>query len=189
VSSTATAPPASAEGDIAASAPPAATTPAAPPAVAPPEADAEIAVAAASAPASAAVAVADPPAGTLDLSTVTEVWPAVLDTIRERHALLGTVLREARPVEVADRQVTLAFEPSQTFLRRKAEDATCRELVQEAFRSLLGVAPRLEFELRERDEGAEAGVAPALTEEEWVARFKQEFDAEEIVPDDGEDQT
>jgi DNA polymerase-3 subunit gamma/tau len=138
--------------------------------------------------ASGAVAVAEAPAGTLDLATVGELWPAVLDTVRERHAMLGTVLAAARPVAVADRAVTLAFDPSQTFLRRKAEDPACRELVQEAFRALLGVSPRLEFELRDRSEEENGAGAPALSEDEWVSRFKQAFDAEEIVPEDGEDQ-
>jgi DNA polymerase-3 subunit gamma/tau len=167
---------------------PAAAAPPEPPAAAPaPVAPPEAAPDPAAVAPNGAVAVAELPAGPLDLTTVGEIWPAVLDTVRERHAMLGTVLAEARPVAVADRAVTLAFDPSQTFLRRKAEDAACRELVQDAFRSLLGVSPRLEFELRERGEDEEGAAPVTLTEEEWVARFKQEFDAEEIVPDDGED--
>ncbi|MBI5106738.1 MAG: hypothetical protein HZB46_17450, partial [Solirubrobacterales bacterium] len=132
-------------------------------------------------PAPTAVALAEP-LGELDLATVGEYWPAVLDTIKERHGMLGAVLVEARPVEVRDRGVIFAFDPSQGFLRKKADDATCRQLVQDAFRELLGVSPRVEYEPRERAT-EEEGAPPVLTEDQWVARFKQEFDAEEIVPD------
>jgi len=177
-----------AAGGGAPAAPAAAPAAAPPPATAPPEPtpDAPAAPDAPSAaepePVEAAVAVAEV---SLDLPGVVELWPAILDTVRERHAMLGTVLAEARPVAVVDREVTFAFDPSQTFLRRKAEDATCRELLQEAFRTLVGVAPRVAYELRERG-AAEVAEAPVLTEDEWIARLKQEFDAEEIVPDQEE---
>jgi hypothetical protein len=47
------------------------------------------------------------------------------------------------------------------------------------------VQPRLTFELRDPDAlpaAPHAEVAPA-SEEEWIARIKSEFDAEEIVPE------
>ena len=80
----------------------------------------------------APAAVAAPPAGSLDLATVAEYWPLVLATVKERHALLGSVLNESRPVAVQKGRIILAFDPSHAFLRKKADNADCRELIQEA---------------------------------------------------------
>ena len=59
--------------------------------------------------------------------------------------------------------------------------------VNEALRAVTGNAPALAYELRELEEQVAGGdgptVVPGLTEEEWVARFVTEFDAEEIVPE------
>jgi hypothetical protein len=49
---------------------------------------------------------------------------------------------------------------------------------------------RLELEVQAvAAEGAGGGAAPPLTEEEWVARFVTEFDAEEIVPESPPEET
>jgi hypothetical protein len=56
-----------------------------------------------------------------------------------------------------------------------------RATVDDALRGLAGSSLRVVFELRERDESSEA---KPPSEDELVARFKTEFDAEEIVPDD-----
>jgi DNA polymerase-3 subunit gamma/tau len=125
------------------------------------------------------------PAGPLDLTTVQEHWPAILASVKEQHGILGAALDEAWPVEAADRGVTLAFDPSKAFYRRKAEDAACRKIVQETFRAVLGTTPRLDYVTRE----ATALVEDSMSEGDLVARFKQEFDAEEIVPDQTEEQS
>jgi hypothetical protein len=84
----------------------------------------------------------------------------------------------------------LAFPPSAAFFKRKAEGEECRRLVGGALRTLAGVALKPVYELREptADEPAVAGaVTTTLTDDELVARFVAEFEAEELIdePEEG----
>jgi DNA polymerase-3 subunit gamma/tau len=116
-----------------------------------------------------------------DLDSVRTLWPAVLDAVRVDNGLLAACLAEAHPVEVRGREVVVAFAEHDTFNRKMADGREHRAAVDEALRGLAGSALRVVFELREREPAAE--VQPP-SEDELVARFKTEFDAEEIVPDD-----
>ena len=117
------------------------------------------------------------------------MWPAVLDHLKTTNVLCASVLAESRPVALQAGELTVAFPPGSEFLRRKADSNSYRECVLEALRAVTGQAPTLAYELRELEEqvagtGADGGSAsPALTEDEWVARFVTEFDAEEILPE------
>ena len=59
-------------------------------------------------------------------------------------------------------------------------------MVAEAVRSLVGRSFRVSYELREAEEDCAPSV-PQLSDEEVVERFKTEFEAEEIVPDETEE--
>ena len=104
--------------------------------------------------------------------------------MRGENGLLGAVICEARPVAVDGEDLTLAFAPSAQFLKKKAEDPAYRAAVGEALRAIAGGRWRLSYELREELDSEERPSSPQHSEEEWVARFMQEFDAEEI---DGEE--
>jgi hypothetical protein len=125
------------------------------------------------------------PTAQLDLGGFLELWPAVLSTIGD--ARLGACLSEARPVELNGQHLTLAFGKSGGFLRRQAEDTASRETLIEAIRTITGLQARLTFELRDVAETTEEEAA-GPSDEEWVQRFKDEFAAEEIIPDDEEQQ-
>ncbi len=116
-----------------------------------------------------------------DLDSVRTLWPAVLDAVRVDNGLLAACLAEAHPVEVRGREVVVAFAEHDTFNRKMADGREHRAAVDEALRDLAGSALRVVFELRELEQASE--VQPP-SEDELVARFKTEFDAEEIVPDD-----
>jgi DNA polymerase-3 subunit gamma/tau len=116
-----------------------------------------------------------------DLDSVRTLWPAVLDAVRVDNGLLAACLAEAHPVEVRGREVVVAFAEHDTFNRKMADGREHRAAVDEALRDLAGSALRVVFELRELEQAAE--VQPP-SEDELVTRFKTEFDAEEIVPDD-----
>jgi len=123
----------------------------------------------------------DPPApAARDLETVCSLWPAVVDLVRGEHALLGALIEEARPVAVDGEDLTLAFASTAQFLKKKAEDPANRTAVGEALSSLTGERWRLSYELREELAEGMAGEPTERSEEEWVARFMREFDAEEI---------
>jgi DNA polymerase-3 subunit gamma/tau len=172
-------PPATAPVEAAAPEP----TPPAPPATAPSEAAAPEPAASAPVQAAApeskssATALAEDP----DLDAVRTLWPAVLDAVRADNGLLAACLAEAHPVEVRGSEVVVAFAEHDTFNRKMADGREHRATVDDALRDLAGSSLRVVFELRELEERSE--VKPP-SEDELVARFKTEFDAEEIVPDD-----
>jgi hypothetical protein len=128
-----------------------------------------------------------------DLDGLRDVWPAVLDHLKTTNMLCASILAESRPVALQAGELTVAFPPGSEFLRRRADSEAYRACVIEALRAVTGQAPTLAYELRELEEGLAAtgggdgvgaGAVPrALTEDEWVARFVTEFDAEEIIPE------
>jgi DNA polymerase-3 subunit gamma/tau len=136
----------------------------------------------------------DVPLQTRGLEGVAALWPAVVDLVREENALLGALIAEARPVAARGEDLTLAFSASAQFLKKKAEDPGNRMTVGEALHAVTGARWRLSYELREQP-GEEAGDGSERGEEDWVRRFIEEFDAEEIGGDwvslstsDGEDE-
>ena len=149
-------------------APAAAPEPPAPPAAREPEPTAQpTAVVAASAdvdgaPAVTAVAVVEADgtvsepvvaiSGDLDLDSVTELWPAVLDDLRERRPMLHAALEHARPSALEDNELTIAWAQSADFYRRKAEEPACREQIADAIRTVTGSSLRLAYALADEHE-------------------------------------
>jgi DNA polymerase III subunit gamma/tau len=121
-----------------------------------------------------------------DIESVYALWPAVVDLVRSEHALLGAVIGEARPVEVDGEELTLAYPFSAEFYKKKAEDPANRAAVGEALGALAGGRWRLRYELRDTPEPAAGEVRGGRSEDEWVARFIDEFDAEELTDDGSE---
>ncbi|HEV7943770.1 MAG TPA: DNA polymerase III subunit gamma/tau [Solirubrobacteraceae bacterium] len=128
-------------------------------------------------PAPAATAVAN----ATDPEAMRELWPAVVDLVRSSHALLGAVIEEATPVAVHEGELTLAFAPSSSFKKKKAEDSANRAAVSEAIASLTGQRLRIRYELRqELEQDGGAGGGDERAEEELFRRLIAEFDAEEL---------
>ena len=115
-----------------------------------------------------------------DLESVSTLWPAVIDLVRGENALLGALLAEARPIAVDGEDLTLAFASTAQFLKKKAEDPANRVTVGEALRAITGTRWRLSYVLSEEASDESAPAPDGRSEEDWVARFMQEFDAEEI---------
>jgi hypothetical protein len=84
-------------------------------------------------------------------------------------------------VAVDGEDVTLAFASTAQFLKKKAEDPANRMAVGEALRAIMGGRWRLSYELRDELVSEDGPVASEQSEEEWVARFMREFDAQEIA--------
>ncbi|HLL91644.1 MAG TPA: hypothetical protein VK252_01800, partial [Solirubrobacteraceae bacterium] len=122
--------------------------------------------------------VVEPPA---DLQALIDLWPAVVELVRGEHALLGALIAEARPVAVDGEDLTVAFAPTAQFLKKKAEDPANRAAVSEGLAAVAGGRWRLSYELRDEPEGVDDRAQPREhSEQEWVARFMREFDAEEV---------
>jgi hypothetical protein len=112
------------------------------------------------------------------LESLAELWPAVVEIVRGENALLGALIAEARPVSVAGEELTVAF--GSPFLKKKAEDPANRMMVGEALRVITTTRWRLIYELREDLPTHAADGAEEHSEERRLARFMEEFDAEEV---------
>jgi DNA polymerase-3 subunit gamma/tau len=126
-------------------------------------------------------------AGELDLAALRELWPAVVDAVRSENGLLGAALEKAQPVEVADGEATFAFAREESFFKGTAERDEHRQRVAETVRSLAGTPLRPRYELRElaAEELPAAVGAIAPSDDDLVDRFVAEFDAEELIDDEG----
>jgi DNA polymerase III subunit gamma/tau len=117
-----------------------------------------------------------------DLESMRAAWPAVVDVVRAGNGLLGALIADARPAAVDGEDLTVAFASTAAFLKKKAEHPDNRAIVTEALGQVTGGRWRLSYELLEvDDQAASEQVTP--TEEEWVRRFMEEFDAEELFGD------
>jgi DNA polymerase III subunit gamma/tau len=120
-----------------------------------------------------------------DLERLQEVWPAVVEQVRESGSeLLSHVLATARPVGVDAKEAVLkiGFPASAAFNKRKAETAEARDRFAEAVRTVVGERLLPVYVLLEGDEAEAAEDAPPLSEEELIARLQEEFGAEEVDP-------
>jgi DNA polymerase III subunit gamma/tau len=157
---------------------PAGAEPAPPLEPAPPPASA-----AATEPAASALPPAAAQVRTDDIEALSALWPAVVELVGAENKMLSTMLAQARPVAVGEGELRVAFASEASFLKRKADDHAHRATVTEALRELTGDQRlRVAYELRDELPPAVAGAeaqAPR-SEEEWVARFMEEFDAEEL---------
>ncbi len=128
---------------------------------------------------------AERPPASPDLQDAARLWPAVVEQVKERNAMLAALLADARPVAVSERELTLAFPSGADFLKRKAEQDEHRRATVDALKAVSGRALGLRYELRDSDdeEGGQDG-ATGLSGEELVRRFVEEFDAEEILDEE-----
>jgi DNA polymerase-3 subunit gamma/tau len=127
---------------------------------------------------SVAVAIA-PADGDLDVDHLRELWPAVLEQLG--GGPMGAFLAEAMPVGMDGETLTVAFSESAALFLRQADRPANREAVAAAVRAVTGRALRLAYELRSDDElDLEAEGPEAISEEELIARFIDEFDAQEL---------
>jgi DNA polymerase III subunit gamma/tau len=99
--------------------------------------------------------------------------------VREQNSMLAALLDGANPIALARDELTVAFSESRAFLKRKAEDAPNREALAGAIQTVSGHVVRLAYELRP-DESDAPAPSPKLSDDELVAEFLAEFDAEEL---------
>ena len=149
-----------------------AATPATPPVDDSPETEPEAAVATA----------------TVEIERVVELWPAVVEHVRDTgSAMLSTLFDEARPLAIDEERSVLriGFPSSAKFNKKKAEAAPNIERMTEAIGIVIGTPMRPVYELIEGDEPAATPVAEnELSEDEKIDLIKDNFDATEVVPDE-----
>src|SRR5919107_1890982 len=111
---------------------------------------------------------------------MTELWPAVLADVQERHPMLHALMENARPSALQSGELTLSWAESAAFSKRRAEDPACREQIAAAIRNVTGSSLRLAYALAEDGAAAAEHAVPELSDDELVDAFMREFDAEEL---------
>jgi DNA polymerase III subunit gamma/tau len=123
------------------------------------------------------------PVVSVDVDRLREVWPAVIDQVRQSGAeVLSHVLEAARPVAVDIEHAVLevGFPSSAAFNKRKAEAAEARDRFAEAVRTVVGERLRPVYVLLDGEDSGGPSSAQELDEEELVELLRDEFGAEEV---------
>jgi DNA polymerase-3 subunit gamma/tau len=117
------------------------------------------------------------------------LWPAVLDRVRtlQGGAMLAALLAEAQPSTREGGGLVVTYPQSAAFSKRKVESQANRDRVVEALRQVTGQALAIRFELSDEQGGGAGSGLSALSEEEVIERFKQIFDAEDVLEDTSTD--
>lgn len=120
----------------------------------------------------------EPPS--LAFEQLQEAWQrSVLPAVQERSIPAESVLREARPVALADDELTLEFPAEAEFHRRLAEDPKNATVLREALYQVTGRKLGVLFVLGDKREDEPEEHAPP-SEDDLVALFKETFDAREV---------
>jgi DNA polymerase-3 subunit gamma/tau len=124
----------------------------------------------------------------IDIERVVQVWPAVVDHLRDSgSAMLSTLFDEAKPLGIDEERSVLriGFPESAKFQKKKAESSANVERMADAIGSIAGQRLRPVYELLESPgEDADKEKATEMSEDELVDMVKDNFDATEVVPDD-----
>jgi DNA polymerase-3 subunit gamma/tau len=127
-------------------------------------------------------------AATIDLGRVIELWPAVVDHLRDSGSeMLSTLFDDARPLAIDEERsmLRIGFPASAKFNKRKAESPANIERMSEAIAAISGHDLRPAYELVEAEnDGAPPKGSAEVTEEDLIDLIKDNFDASEVVPDE-----
>jgi DNA polymerase-3 subunit gamma/tau len=132
-------------------------------------------------PAPAATAPARPAAPGVELAQLQEAWQrTILPALEEKGGIpTASLLREARPSELAGDTLTVEFPASAAFHRRMAEDPKNAGLLRDALYEVTGRKLAVAFAEGEDAESVAAEDGPT-DEQELVELFKETFDAREV---------
>jgi hypothetical protein len=115
-----------------------------------------------------------------DIERLQALWPAVAEALREREAfVVAALLGEARPIALDGDRLTVRFPEDAVFKKRQAE--ANRGIVEEAIGALTGRPVTVVYEL---SGGAAQDEASVLSDEELLARLREDFGATEVFDDD-----
>jgi DNA polymerase III subunit gamma/tau len=124
---------------------------------------------------------------TIEIERVVELWPAVVDHVRDSgSAMLSTLFDEARPLAIDEERSVLriGFPASAKFNKKKAESASNVERMTQALTAIAGVPLRPVYEVIDQEEGAPAAPSSTMSEDDLIDMIKHNFDASEVVADD-----
>jgi DNA polymerase III subunit gamma/tau len=129
---------------------------------------------------------------TVDIKRMLELWPAIVDHVRQSGSeMLSSLLDGARPLAVDEERSVLriGFPTSAKFNKRKAEAQANVERIAESVKAIVGERLRPVYELVEGESGEareQDGDTP-MAEEEIIELLKTKFDAREVTPDEAQE--
>jgi hypothetical protein len=117
----------------------------------------------------------------LSLDEVVQIWPAVIEKLRETSPALAATFDGARPVAIGEEGLEIGFPAELTFNKRKAEAKDKREQMSEALVAVTGARVRPVYVLLDgEDRPAEGAGREDVDHEALVEKLKSEFNAEEV---------
>jgi DNA polymerase-3 subunit gamma/tau len=121
---------------------------------------------------------------TIEIERVAELWPAVVDHLRESgSAMLSTLFDGARPLGIDEERavVRVGFPASAKFNKKKAESPGNIERMTEAMGAVVGQRLRPVYELIDAEAPAQAApeASTEMSEDDLLDMIKDNFDATE----------
>jgi DNA polymerase III subunit gamma/tau len=118
----------------------------------------------------------------VELEQLRDAWSrTILPAVEQRSIPTASVLREAHLAELAGDTLTVEFPAAASFHRRLAEEPKNATVLEEALREVTGRRFALAFSVGEGDAGEqEVEDDEPVSEDEFVALMKEQFDAREV---------
>ena len=133
------------------------------------------------APAPAAVESTSPPEP-FDLDRLRRAWPAVLDSLGvSASGMVASYFDGTSPVDLSDSKLTVGFAADSAFNRRNAERKECREAIGRALTEVTGENFQIDYSSLGPEQPATDPESETLGEDDFIARVKSEFNAEEVI--------
>jgi DNA polymerase III subunit gamma/tau len=118
----------------------------------------------------------------VELEQLRDAWSrTILPAVEQRSIPTASVLREAHPAALAGDTLTVEFPAAASFHRRLAEEPKNATVLEEALREVTGRRFALAFSVGEGgDREADPEDDEPVSEDEFVALMKEQFDAREV---------
>jgi DNA polymerase III subunit gamma/tau len=118
----------------------------------------------------------------VELEQLRDAWSrTILPAVEQRSIPTASVLRDAHPAELAGDTLTVEFPAAASFHRRLAEEPKNATVLEEALREVTGRRFALAFSVGEGGDGeTEPEDDEPVSEDEFVALMKEQFDAREV---------
>jgi DNA polymerase-3 subunit gamma/tau len=117
-----------------------------------------------------------------DLGKMEQIWPAVLDSVAvSGSGMVASYFDGTRPMKLEDSKLTVGFPAGAAFNRKNAERPECLQQLGAAVSAVTGDQYRIEYDSLEGGQQAAEPESEVMDEEDFVARVKSEFNAEEVI--------
>ncbi|MDQ5894739.1 MAG: polymerase subunit gamma/tau [Actinomycetota bacterium] len=117
-----------------------------------------------------------------DLSRLEQVWPAVLDSLgTSASGMVASYFDGTHPVGLDESKLTVGFPADAAFNRRNAERPDCREQLAAAAAVVTGIRFQVDYASLDGGQQAADPDPEVMDEEDFIARVKSEFNAEEVI--------